>query len=75
MVIILFISFEGWLTLNPLNLATYAIIVRGSEYDLPQDMLDDIVSRVVAPFRDAASVDEDTRHKRRRGESDEEAGH
>jgi len=37
-------------------------------------MLDDIVSRVVAPFRDAASVDEDhTRHKRRRNESDDEA--
>ncbi len=59
--------------LKTLNLATYAIVVRGSEYDLPQEMLDDIVSRVVAPFRDAASVDEDhTRNKRRRGESDDE---
>ena len=37
-------------------------------------MLDDIVSRVVAPFRDAAFVEEDhMRHKRRRGESDDEA--
>lgn len=72
MVIVLSNISRGLTDLEFLNLATYAIIVRGSEYDLPQDMLDDIVSRVVAPFRD--TVDEDhIRHKRGRGESDDEA--
>ncbi|KAF8740652.1 hypothetical protein AX14_007788 [Amanita brunnescens Koide BX004] len=61
-------------SLEKIEDATYAIVVRGSEYDLPQEMLDDIVSRVVAPFRDAAFGDEDhMRYKRRRGESEDEA--
>jgi len=60
-------------SLEKIEDATYAIVVRGSEYDLPQEMLDDIVSRVVAPFRDAAFADEDhTHHKRRRSEGDDE---
>lgn len=30
--------------------AAYAIVVRGSEYDLPPDMLDDIVARSISSF-------------------------
>ena len=33
--------------LNLTTLAAYAIVVRGSEYDLPPEMLDDIVSMSV----------------------------
>jgi hypothetical protein len=31
-------------------LAAYAIAVRGSEYDLPQDILDDIVATSISTF-------------------------
>lgn len=37
-------------TLNFNTLAAYAIVVRGSEYDLPPEMLDDIVSLSVSTY-------------------------
>jgi len=33
-----------------MNLAAYAVVVRGSEYDLPPDILDDIVAQFISDF-------------------------
>ena len=54
-------------------LAAYAIVVRSSEYDLPPDMLDDIVAQSVSNYN---THGHETRqaggHRRRGGESDDE---
>ncbi|KAG6910594.1 hypothetical protein DXG01_009545 [Tephrocybe rancida] len=60
-------------SLEKIEDAAYAIIVRGSEYALPQEMLDDIVAQSVSRF---SSHDDDSRTRRRRdddhgGENDE----
>jgi len=39
-------------TMSPL--AAYAIAVRGSEYDLPQDILDNIVAKSISAFGTSA---------------------
>ena len=39
-----------------INLAIYAIAIRGSEYDLPPDIMDSIVAKSISEFsREAAS--------------------
>ncbi|KAK2462048.1 hypothetical protein APHAL10511_006511 [Amanita phalloides] len=53
-------------SLEKIEDATYAIVVRGSEYNLPQEMLDDIVSQAVASVRDARHVGEDHARRKRR---------
>lgn len=49
-------------------LAAYTIVVRSSEYDLPPEILDDIVSQTIAHFSDRS-------HKRtRENDFDDEPG-
>jgi hypothetical protein len=55
------------IVLNLVFLAAYAIVVRGSEYDVAPEILDDIVAISVSTFG------KDRRHKRgRKGEDDED---
>ncbi|KAF8624784.1 hypothetical protein AX15_005674 [Amanita polypyramis BW_CC] len=52
-------------SLEKIEDANYAIVVRGSEYDLPQEMLDDIVSRAVSTYHSVGfAQDEHERYKR-----------
>lgn len=39
------------------GVATYAIVLRGSEYDLPPEMLDDIVASTIAQKRHDFGMD------------------
>ncbi len=48
-------------------LAVYAIVVRSSEYDLPPEMLDDIVSRTFSN-----SAGDRKGHRRRNADSEDE---
>ena len=50
--------------------AAYAIAVRTSEFDLPPDMLDDLVAQMVSRATDTSGFGDDTR--RRRGAEYEE---
>lgn len=36
--------------------AVYAIVVRGSEYDIPPDMLDDIIAQSISTFSSTTSA-------------------
>ncbi|PPQ71609.1 hypothetical protein CVT26_010544 [Gymnopilus dilepis] len=60
-------------SLEKIEDAAYAIVVRSSEYDLPPDMLDDIVAQSVSNYN---TYGHETRqaggHRRRGGESDDE---
>lgn len=40
---------------TPVILAAYTIAVRSSEYDLPPEILDDIVARATSHFSDRSS--------------------
>lgn len=46
--------------LSCLSLAAYAIAIRSSEYDLSQDILDDIVARSVSGYASAGSIKVDS---------------
>ncbi|KAF9459445.1 Translin [Collybia nuda] len=57
-------------SLEKIEDAAYAIAVRGSEYDLPQDMLDDIVTQTISTF--GSHGDMKGRSRRRDDETDDE---
>ncbi|PFH49210.1 hypothetical protein AMATHDRAFT_195235 [Amanita thiersii Skay4041] len=57
-------------SLTKIEDATYAIVVRGSEYDLPQEMLDDIVAQSISTLTDGTFTDEQRQSKRHRSDSE-----
>lgn len=48
--------------------AVYTIAVRTSEFDLPPEMLDDIVAQVVSRTADSSGFGEDQQRRRRAGD-------
>ncbi|KAG5648202.1 hypothetical protein DXG03_006157 [Asterophora parasitica] len=54
-------------SLEKIEDAAYALAVRGSEYALPQEMLDDLVAQSISRF---SSVQDDSRPRRRRDDDD-----
>ncbi|KAF8640755.1 hypothetical protein AX17_000405 [Amanita inopinata Kibby_2008] len=60
-------------SLEKIEDAAYAIVVRGSEYDLPQEILDDIVEQTVSNVTSGTSVQNfHERQKRRRVDNEDE---
>ena len=57
----------------PLRSANYAIVVRSSEFNLPQEMLDDIVAQATLTFHenDLGGGDYGRYKHRRRGNEDD----
>ena len=53
-----------------LHLAAYAIVVRGSEYDLPPDILDDIVAQSISAFSPSDKHSESRGQARRHRDND-----
>ena len=51
------------------TLATYAVVVRTSEFDIPPELLDDLVAQTVSRASDRSSFGDEPRRKRPR-ESD-----
>jgi len=50
-------------SLQKIEDAAYAIVVRGSEYDLPPDKLDDIVSQSIAGFNNTQDLRQRIRYR------------
>ena len=46
--------------------ATYAVVVRTSEYDMPPELLDDLVAQTVSRATDHSNYGEEPRRKRAR---------
>ena len=59
-------SWCTWSLIHPA--AAYTIAVRTSEFDLPPEMLDDLVAQIVSRTADSSGFGEDL--KRRRGAED-----
>ncbi|CDO70268.1 hypothetical protein BN946_scf184942.g68 [Trametes cinnabarina] len=53
-------------SLEKIEDATYAVVVRTSEYDMPQDLLDDLVAQTVSRAVDHSNYGEEPRQKRAR---------
>lgn len=54
-----------------LHAAAYAVVVRTSEYDLPPELLDDLVAQTVSRAADHGDAREESRRKRPRNLDDE----
>ncbi|KAH7914509.1 Translin [Hygrophoropsis aurantiaca] len=61
-------------SLEKIEDAVYAIVVRTSEYDLPPEILDDIVAQSISNFNTGAATDKTKRNRRDPGSGDEYDG-